>query len=107
VAIAYQHVRENAVPPSRLDPEIPRWADSIVLRAMAKDPAQRCQSAAEMRTDIQRAPPGVPIATPAYPAAPKVVRQAPQRRSTPPQGSPPIVPPDSAPRIELYPKDEL
>jgi eukaryotic-like serine/threonine-protein kinase len=64
VAIAYQHVRENPVPPSRLDPEIPSWADSIVLRAMAKDPAQRYQSATDMRTDIQRALSGVPVAAP-------------------------------------------
>jgi serine/threonine-protein kinase len=64
VAIAYQHVRENPVPPSRLDPEIPTWADSIVLRAMAKDPGERYQSAAEMRTDIQRALSGVPVAAP-------------------------------------------
>jgi eukaryotic-like serine/threonine-protein kinase len=64
VAIAYQHVRENPVPPSRLDPEIPAWADSIVLRAMAKDPADRYQSAADMRTDIQRALSGVPVAAP-------------------------------------------
>jgi len=64
VAIAYQHVRENPVPPSRVDPEIPSWADSIVLKAMAKDPADRYQSAAEMRTDIQRALSGVPVAAP-------------------------------------------
>jgi eukaryotic-like serine/threonine-protein kinase len=64
VAIAYQHVRENPVPPSRLDPEIPPWADSIVLKAMAKDPAERYQSAAEMRTDIQRALSGMPVAAP-------------------------------------------
>jgi serine/threonine-protein kinase len=64
VAIAYQHVRENPVPPSRVDPEIPAWADSIVLKAMAKDPAERYQSAAEMRTDIQRALSGVPVAAP-------------------------------------------
>ena len=62
VAIAYQHVRENPVPPSHLDPEIPPWADSIVLRAMAKDPRDRYQSAAEMRADIQRALQGVPVA---------------------------------------------
>src|SRR6201993_4119532 len=31
VAIAYQHVRENPIPPSRLDPAIPPWADAIVL----------------------------------------------------------------------------
>jgi len=30
VAIAYQHVRETTVPPSQLDPKIPRWADAVV-----------------------------------------------------------------------------
>jgi eukaryotic-like serine/threonine-protein kinase len=72
VAIAYQHVRENPVPPSRVDPEVPQWADAIVLRAMAKDPRDRYQSAAEMRQDIQRALQGVPVAAPrtaAYGAA--------------------------------------
>jgi eukaryotic-like serine/threonine-protein kinase len=64
VAIAYQHVRENPVPPSRVDPEIPAWADSIVLKAMAKDPGDRYQSAGEMRNDIQRALQGVPVAAP-------------------------------------------
>jgi serine/threonine-protein kinase len=62
VAIAYQHVRENPIPPSRIDPEIPQWADAIVLKAMEKAPADRYQSAAEMRTDIQRALSGMPIA---------------------------------------------
>src|SRR5450759_3168499 len=55
VAIVYQHVRENPVPPSQLDREIPRWADAIVLKAMAKSPAGRYQDAAEMRADIERA----------------------------------------------------
>jgi eukaryotic-like serine/threonine-protein kinase len=64
VAIAYQHVRENPVPPSRVDPEIPAWADSIVLKAMAKDPGDRYQSAGEMRNDIQRALQGMPLAAP-------------------------------------------
>jgi eukaryotic-like serine/threonine-protein kinase len=64
VAIAYQHVRENPVPPSRVDPEIPAWADSIVLKAMAKDPGDRYQSAGEMRNDIQRALQGMPVAAP-------------------------------------------
>ena len=55
IAVAHQHVRENPVPPSRVHPEIPRWADSIVFKAMAKNPADRYQNAAEMRVDIQRA----------------------------------------------------
>lgn len=61
VAIAYQHVREDPIPPSRIDPEIPKWCDAIVLKAMAKDPVQRYQSAAEMRADLQRAVQGMPM----------------------------------------------
>ena len=62
VAIAYQHVRENPIPPSRLDPSLPSWADSIVLKAMAKSPNDRYQSAAEMQADIQRAASGMQVA---------------------------------------------
>jgi eukaryotic-like serine/threonine-protein kinase len=64
VAIAYQHVSENPIPPSRLDPEIPPWIDAIVLKAMAKNPADRYQSAGEMRSDIQRGLSGMPVAAP-------------------------------------------
>jgi beta-lactam-binding protein with PASTA domain/tRNA A-37 threonylcarbamoyl transferase component Bud32 len=62
VAIAYQHVRENPVPPSRVDPDVPPWADAIVLKAMAKSPADRYQTAADMRADLQRAASGLPVA---------------------------------------------
>jgi eukaryotic-like serine/threonine-protein kinase len=62
VAIAYQHVRENPIPPSRLDPSLPPWADSIVLKAMAKSTSDRYQSAAEMQADIQRAASGMQVA---------------------------------------------
>jgi beta-lactam-binding protein with PASTA domain/tRNA A-37 threonylcarbamoyl transferase component Bud32 len=61
VAIAYQHVRENPVPPSRVDPDVPSWADAIVLKAMAKSPDDRYQTAAEMRADLQRAASGMPV----------------------------------------------
>jgi eukaryotic-like serine/threonine-protein kinase len=67
VAIAYQHVRENPVPPSQVDPSLPRWADSIVLKAMAKSPNDRYQSAAEMQQDIQRAASGMQVAAAAPP----------------------------------------
>jgi serine/threonine protein kinase len=52
--IADHHVREDLIPPSQLDPQIPKCADAIVLKATAKDPAQRYQNAGEMRLDIQR-----------------------------------------------------
>jgi len=61
VAIAYQHVRENPIPPSQVDPDVPAWADAIVLKAMAKSPADRYQTAADMRADLQRAASGLPV----------------------------------------------
>jgi beta-lactam-binding protein with PASTA domain/tRNA A-37 threonylcarbamoyl transferase component Bud32 len=64
VAIAYQHVREEAPPPSQLDPSIPQWANAIVMKGLAKDPNHRYQSASEMRADIQRASQGMPVSAP-------------------------------------------
>jgi beta-lactam-binding protein with PASTA domain/tRNA A-37 threonylcarbamoyl transferase component Bud32 len=64
VAIAYQHVCQDPVPPSEADPQMPRWADAIVLRAMAKAPADRYQNAGQMRAGIHSALSGPPGALP-------------------------------------------
>ena len=61
VAVAYQHVRENAPPPSTINPDVPPELDAIVLKAMAKNPANRYQSAGEMRADLIRAINGRPV----------------------------------------------
>ncbi|MFC7305896.1 Stk1 family PASTA domain-containing Ser/Thr kinase [Streptomyces monticola] len=62
VAVAYQHVREEAQPPSTFDPEITPEMDAIVLRALVKDPDYRYQSADEMRADIEACLDGQPVA---------------------------------------------
>ncbi|MGW4208180.1 Stk1 family PASTA domain-containing Ser/Thr kinase [Lentzea sp. NPDC004789] len=54
VAVAYQHVREDPKSPSSLNPKVSPQLDAIVLKAMAKGPANRYQSAAEMRADLVR-----------------------------------------------------
>ncbi|MGB7980864.1 MAG: Stk1 family PASTA domain-containing Ser/Thr kinase [Candidatus Nanopelagicales bacterium] len=61
VAVAFAHVNEPAPLPSAIDPTLPRELDTIVARAMAKEPAQRYQSAVEFRADVERAIAGVPI----------------------------------------------
>ncbi len=85
VSIAYQHVREAPIPPSRVDPDLPDWADPIVLRAMEKDPADRYQSAADMRSDIQRALSGFPIAA-AMPMTASYAHPSPGTRRMDPMG---------------------
>jgi eukaryotic-like serine/threonine-protein kinase len=55
VAVAYQHVREDPKLPSSLNPGVPSELDAILLKAMSKNPANRYQSAADMRTDLMRA----------------------------------------------------
>ncbi|EPD56105.1 Stk1 family PASTA domain-containing Ser/Thr kinase [Streptomyces sp. HGB0020] len=62
VAVAYQHVREEAQPPSVFDPEITPEMDAIVLKALVKDPNYRYQSADEMRADIEACLDGQPVA---------------------------------------------
>ena len=62
VSIAYQHVNEPAKAPSSIDPSIPSTLDAISLSALAKDPNVRYQSAADMRSDVERAIAGMPIA---------------------------------------------
>ncbi|MDH6127627.1 Stk1 family PASTA domain-containing Ser/Thr kinase [Kitasatospora sp. GP82] len=62
VAVAYQHVREEAMPPSSYDAEVRPEVDAIVLKALAKERDYRYQSADEMRDDIERFLDGLPVA---------------------------------------------
>jgi serine/threonine-protein kinase len=70
VAVAYQHVREDPVAPSHKHPGISAELDAVVLKALAKNPDNRYQSAAEMRADLVRVHSGE------KPEAPKVLTAA-------------------------------
>ena len=52
ISVAYQHVREEPIPPSQLNPELSPAVDAVVLKSLAKDPDERYQSADEMKADI-------------------------------------------------------
>jgi serine/threonine-protein kinase len=85
VAVAYQHVREDPKPPSSLNPRVNPALDAIVLKAMAKNPANRYQSAAEMRGDLVR------VLSGQRPAAPQVMTEA-DRTSIMGQGRTEVIP---------------
>jgi serine/threonine-protein kinase len=61
VAVAFAHVNEDPPAPSSVDPSVPADLDPLVLKALAKDPAARYQSAVEFRADVERAIAGVPM----------------------------------------------
>jgi len=70
VSVAYQHVREDPIPPSERHEGISADLDAVVLKALAKNPDNRYQSAAEMRADLVRVHNGE------TPEAPKVLTDA-------------------------------
>jgi eukaryotic-like serine/threonine-protein kinase len=97
VAVAYQHVREDPVPPSQRHDDISPELDAVVLKALAKNPDNRYQTAAEMRADLVRVHSGE------APDAPKILTDAERTSllsSNPSRGqrTEPIV--DDAPRRE-------
>ena len=76
VALAYKHVSEDPVRPSELNPEISPALEAVVLKAMAKNPANRYQDARDFHEDIQRAVRGERV------AAPSVMAYAPTQAIT-------------------------
>ena len=59
--------RHDPRPPSRLRPDVPIWLDHVVLRAVARDPRQRFETAEELVLALERGasrPLAAPGATP-------------------------------------------
>jgi eukaryotic-like serine/threonine-protein kinase len=68
VSIAYKHVRENPVPPSRLNDDVTQSLEAVVMKMLAKNPTNRYQTAAELLEDLERVRQGLPpLATPVLP----------------------------------------
>jgi beta-lactam-binding protein with PASTA domain/tRNA A-37 threonylcarbamoyl transferase component Bud32 len=70
VAVASKHVLEQPTPPSQLNNDVSPDLDAVILRALAKNPSNRYQSAVEFREDLERVRRGLPVeATPLLPAS--------------------------------------
>jgi eukaryotic-like serine/threonine-protein kinase len=61
VEIAMRHLSDTPRPPSLQRPEIPPDLDMVVLRALAKNPDDRFQTAEEMDAELERVAQGVGV----------------------------------------------
>jgi len=55
LATISQHLHAPVVPPRMLRPDLPRSIETVILRLLAKDPAQRFATAAETATALREA----------------------------------------------------
>ena len=90
VAVASKQVLEQPLPPSKLNPDVTPELDAVILRSLAKNPANRYQSAEEMRADLDRVKRGLPVeATPLLAAgATQVLDRSPQTTQVLPPSEP-------------------
>ncbi len=104
VEIAMKHLNEPPRPPSSKAPGIPADLDRVVVRALAKSPQDRYQSAEELDSDLARIEAGLPVAQETTEAAtavlagagaaPTQVLRRPEAPPTQPSGRPPPPPYD-------------
>ncbi|MDR0782849.1 MAG: protein kinase [Propionibacteriaceae bacterium] len=108
VGVALQHLQNTAVLPSVRDPRVPEALNAICLKALAKNPDERYQTAAAMRGDIDRLRAGQPVTateptrvltSPIPGLTPTAVMPEPAQ-GLPPTQAPPTVPPTKAPPIK-------
>ncbi len=105
VAIAYKQVSAAPRPPSELNPAIPPSLDAVVMRALAKDPAQRYADADELIGALERERELLPAyqgaALPASHTGATALAEQP-----PATGSMLVVPPLGPPPVDEPPEDE-
>lgn len=54
LSVAYKHVRETPRPLSEVNADVPAELDSVIMKALAKNPDNRYADAGEMQEDLER-----------------------------------------------------
>src|SRR5215218_10107992 len=106
--IAMKHLSEVPTAPSELRPEIPADLDMVVLRALAKDPEDRFQSAEEMEHELTRIAGGGSVTAETAEAATAVLSGAGLADTAPTMVSrrPVVAPKDEPYRTDYYGYEE-
>ncbi|MEK7786967.1 MAG: serine/threonine-protein kinase, partial [Chloroflexota bacterium] len=78
IAIVLKHIQEPLPPPRRLNPDLPQAVEHVILKALAKDPADRFQTAREMVAALQSV---IPATLPGKPSTqpPLPMKQTPAK----------------------------
>ncbi len=99
LAVLLKHVNDPLPPPRHVKPDLPEAVERVILKAMAKSPDDRFQSAADMVSALQRAVAGAPTeissaeaTTPAVATLPGVQTAYPPLAYPPPTPLPAALP---------------
>jgi serine/threonine-protein kinase len=106
VEIAMKHLSSVPEPPSAKRADVPRDLDMVVMRALAKEPSERYQSAEEMDADLRRINRGVAISPVTEEAATAIISRPPPAAVTEITSRPPRPPVPYAPPAAYYDYDE-
>ncbi len=60
ISVSTMHVNEPPVPPKTMNPDVPEGTNALVMRLLAKNPADRHADAAELIEDLERVRDGLP-----------------------------------------------
>lgn len=55
IAVSFKQVREEPLPPSRLNPQMNPAIEKVILRALEKEPLRRYSSVQDLQTDLRKA----------------------------------------------------
>lgn len=81
VAVMHKHLNQQPPSPRQLNPSIPENLSTVVLNALAKDPARRYASAGQFAGDLGRCRQGTPVASAALPLTTVEPQAAPAPRA--------------------------
>jgi eukaryotic-like serine/threonine-protein kinase len=90
VEIAMKHISAKPEPPSTLIPDLPDDLDLVVMRALAKTPAERYQSADEMDRDLERVARGAAVSRETEEAATAIIARPAASAGAPPATEPSV-----------------
>lgn len=108
LGVVMKHVNDPIPAPETIIPNLPPAVQEIILKAMAKEPEVRYQTAGELATALRRAslspPPETAVSPPVSETAPAKTPSAPTEVLDTPEPTPTVAPPAPEAKTEVAPE---